>query len=61
MDYKNMKLSQIQSLWDEQMIYMCMGTQDNKIVNELAKEVKERNEMDIFREMQRDVIECYRR
>jgi len=60
MKYKELTLNQIQSLWDEQMIYMCMRTQDNKIVNELAKEVKERREMNLFSKMQRDVIQCHR-
>ena len=56
MDYKEMSLEEIKFLWDEQMVYMLMGTQDKVIINDLAKEVKSRNEMALFSSFQRELI-----
>ncbi|GCD11684.1 hypothetical protein [Clostridium tagluense] len=59
MDCKKLTLKEIEKTWNMQIAYMCMGMQDNKVINDLAKEVKERGELKLFEKFQKDVIQCY--
>ena len=58
MNYEEMSLEKIEFLWNEQIIYMCMGTQDKKIMNALGKEVKRRGEIELLKMFQKDLINC---
>lgn len=60
-DIKNATIEQLTLEFDIQIIYMCMGTDDKKMVNELALELENRGEYNLFQKYQREVIQASRR
>ena len=59
MNYKELSLDEIKDLWKEQMEHMMRGTHDNKIINDLAVEVRERGEENLVEDFQRNVFYMY--
>lgn len=60
-DVENATIEQIVFEFNTQIIYMCMGCQDDDMINALAKELKVRGEYDLVRKYQLEVLQAYRR